>query len=341
MMDTSTANRTVLVNSGDLDGRIFALSPDGSYLLFTRKSEKPADQEINTLWVVKTDAGGSTPISLNVSNVVHFAAWYPDGSHAVAYSTVEPRPNAPGWQANNDLYKVSIAGQPQKILDASSGGVYGWWGMTFAFSSSGRLAYAKPDGIGLVSQDGGYLAPLLEIAPLQTHSDWAWNPGLSWSANSEALYFVDHAPSLPPVTAEDSPWFDLKATALSNNATADLIPQVGMFASPSVSPSHDNGGEKEYQVAYLQAIFPDQSETSRYRLFVMDRDGSNRRMLFPAQDLPGLEPQRPVWAPASIAGQVGDYLSVIYQGNLWLIDTGSGEARQITGDGLTSVSDWK
>ena len=100
-------------------------------------------------------------------------------SHAIAYSTVEPRPNAPGWQANNDLYKVIIGGKPQKILDASSGGVYGWWGMTFAFSPSGRLAYAKPDGIGLVSQDGGYLAPILDISPLQTHGDWAWNPGIT------------------------------------------------------------------------------------------------------------------------------------------------------------------
>ena len=123
------------------------------------------------------------PSSLNAANIVHFAAWYPDSSHAIAYSTVEPRPNAPGWQANNDLYKVSIGGQPQKILDASSGGVYGWWGMTFAFSPSGRLAYAKPDGIGLVSQDGGYLAPILDIPPLQTHGDWAWNPGISWGAD--------------------------------------------------------------------------------------------------------------------------------------------------------------
>jgi hypothetical protein len=94
-------------------------------------------------------------------------------------------------------------------------------------------------------------------------------------------------------------------------------------------------------VAYLQAIFPDQSATSRYRLVVIDRDGSNGRVLFPAADLPGLDPQLPVWAPDAIPGQVGDYLCVVYQGNLWLIDSGSGEARQITGDGLTTEVDWK
>ena len=341
MMDSSTANRSVLVNTGDLDGRVFALSPDGAYLLFTRKSQKPPDKEINTLWAVKTDGTGKGPSPLNAANIVHFAAWYPDGSHAIAYSTVEPRPNAPGWQANNDLYKVSIGGQPQKILDANSGGVYGWWGMTFAFSPSGRLAYAKPDGIGLVSQDGGYLAPVLAVPPLQTHGDWAWNPGITWGADSATLYFIDHAPAQAPATVEDSPFFDLRAISVDDHATADLSPQVGMFASPSVSVAHTNGGEKAYQLAYLQAIFPDQSETSRYRLVVMDRDGSNRRVLFPPPDVPGLEPQRAAWAPAPIAGQVGDYLSVIYQGNLWLVDSGSGESRQITGDGLASVSDWK
>jgi hypothetical protein len=341
MMDTSTANRSVLVNSGDLDGRVFSLSPDGAYLLFTRKSNKPPEQEINTLWAVKTDGTDNSPISLHASNVVHFAAWYPDGSHAVAYSTVEPRPNAPGWQANNDLFRTSIGGQPQQILDARSGGVYGWWGMTFAFSPNGKLAYAAPDAIGLVSQDGGYLAPLAQIEPLQTHADWAWNPGITWGADSQTLYFVDHEVGLPPAAPEDSPVFDLKATSTDSNATVDLTTGVGMFAYPTTSPARANGGERAYAVAYLQAIYPDQSETSRYRLVVMDRDGSNRRVLFPSADLPGLDPQPPVWAPETIPGQVGDFLCVVYQGNLWLIDSGSGEARQITGDGLTTEVDWK
>ena len=58
-------------------------------------------------------------------------------------------------------------------------------------------------------------------------------------------------------------------------------------------------------------------------------------------DLPGLDPEPPVWASETISGQVGDFLCVVYQGNLWLIDSGSGEARQITGDGLTTAVDWK
>lgn len=341
IIDTSTANRRLIVSSGDLDGRIFSLSPDGRYLLFTRRSKKPADQQINTLWAIRTDSASATPTSLNAANIVHFAAWYPGSSNAIAYSTVEPRGTAPGWQANNDLYRVTIGGQPRRILDARSGGVYGWWGMSFAFSPNGRLAYSKPDGIGLVSQDGGYLAPLQEIVPLQTHGDWAWTTPLAWGSDSQTLYYVDHVAALPPVTAEESPNFDLAAVSLSNNSGADFAPQTGMFAYPASSPVRPGSQEQGYEVAYLQAIFPDQSDTSRYRLVVMDRDGSNRRVLFPAADLPGLDPQTPAWSPAAVTGQSGDYLCVIYQGNLWLIDGVDGGAIQVTADGLASRVDWR
>ena len=341
VMDTSTANRRLLVNTGDLDGRIFALSPDGGYLLFTRKSKKPADQQINTLWVVNTKSANPNPVWLNAANVVHFAAWSPTTPNTVFYSTVEPRNTAPGWQANNDLYKVSIGGQPQKIMDANSGGVYGWWGMSFAISPDGRIAYARPDGIGVVLQDGGFLAPLLDITPLETHSDWAWVPGITWGGDGKTIYFANHAPAPAPVTPEESPYFDLEATSMVNDFTVDVTQNVGMFAYPSASPVRMNGQEKAYQVAYLQAIFPDQSETSRYRVVVMDRDGSNRRVVFPSADTTGVEPQTPVWAPEPIPGQSGDFLGLVYQGNLWLVDSGNGQTYQITGDGLITTIDWK
>jgi len=76
--------------------------------------KKPADQQINTLWVVNTKSSNPTPIWLNAANVIHFAAWIPNATNSVAYSTVEPRSTAPGWQANNDLYKVTIGGHPNR-----------------------------------------------------------------------------------------------------------------------------------------------------------------------------------------------------------------------------------
>ncbi len=342
IMEGSTANRRVIVSSGDLDGRIFTLSPNGEYLVFTRKSTKPADEEINTLWAVRTKNLDPKPFSLGAKNIVHFAAWIP-GTNSVAYSTVEPRSAAPGWQANNDLYRVSITNtaSPRRLLYPNSGGVYGWWGMNFAFAPDGRLAYSRPDSIGFVDQDGGYLKPLLDITPLNTHSDWAWIPPLAWGADGNSLYFVSHAPAPAPITSEESPYFDLSALSFSSEANVTLVNSTGMFAYPSVSPIQINGQEKSFQIAYLQSIFIEQSDTSRYRLMVMDRDGSNRRALFPPADVNGLEPQSPVWAPAALSGQIGNFIAIVHQGNLWLIDSGSGNSYQVTGDGLITKIDWK
>ena len=339
IIDTSTANRTPLVTTGDLDGRIFFLSPNGNYLVFTRKSTKPADKEINTVWAVRTDGG--KPFSTGIVNVVHFAEWIP-GTNSIAYSTVEPRNTSPGWQANNDLQRYSITtGAKARILDASSGGVYGWWGMTYSFSPDGRLAYARPDGIGLVDIDGKYIKPLLDITPFNTHSDWAWLPSITWGADGKTLYYTSHAPPPNLVDEEDSPFFDISATSFENNATVNIVQQTGMFAYPSASPLQSSSTERQYQVAYLQATFPEQSETSRYRLVVMDRDGSNHRTIFPANDAPGIQPQTPMWAPGPIEGESGNFLAVIYQGNLWLVDSGNGQAYQVTGDGLVTRIDWK
>ncbi len=346
VMEGVTTNRRPVVNTGDLDGRVFTLSPSGRWLLFTRKSSKPASEEINTLWVVDTDDPQARPISLRAANIVHFAAFVPGKINQVAYSTVEPRSYPPGWQANNDLYLVTFFSYggttlPKQVVDANFGGVYGAWGSTFAFSPDGqRLAYARPDGIGFVNLETGALTPWFDVTPFNTHSDWAWIPGLAWGADGQTLFVVNHAPPQGLVGAEESPYFDLHALSLANATSVRLAPQVGMFAHPSVSPIQTQGRENAYQVAYLEALLPTQSATSRYRLIVMDRDGSNRRALFPPQGAAGLEPQTPIWAPQPRQdGRL--FLAVVYQGNLWLIDSQSGEAQQVTGDGLTSRVDWK
>ncbi len=346
IMEDSTANRRALVTTGDLDGRIFALSPNAGWLLYTRKSEKGPAEEINTLWAVSTTGKPKDPIPLGVANVVHFAGWRPNGGTRIYYSTVEPRAAAPGWQANNDLGMVNFSAgwstNPKEIVESNAGGIYGWWGMNFMWSPNGsKLAYARPDGIGLVNVDTGKFDPLLDITALSTHSDWAWIPGLAWGGDSRTLYTVTHAPASNLVSLEDSPYFDLSAVSISNSTNIQLSPQTGMFAYPSASPIRPSGKEQMYQIAYLQAIFPAQSESSRYRVIVMDRDGSNRRAIFPPEDAQGIVPQTPIWTPDPVPGQTGDFLAVVYQGNLWLVDSGSEQAHQITGDGLISRIDWK
>jgi len=345
VMEKTTGNRRPVVNSGDLDGRIFFLSPDGTWLLYTRRSTK--EGTINSLWVTKVNDDSGMTIDLQAANVVHFAAFAPD-SITIAYSTVEPRSIAPGWQANNDLVTVTIGisgftSRPIVKLDPNSGGVYGWWGTNFAWAPDGnRMAYSRPDGVGILEFGKSDLIPLLNITPLQTGSDWAWVPGLTWGPDGKELYTVDHVPQQGASSPEVSPLFDLTAVPLEGGAPIRLVSQVGMFAYPVPSPvQHLDSDEDAYQVAFLQAIFPTQSETSNYRLNVMDRDGSNQRVLFPPEGAPGLKPQQVAWSPLVADGKNTRMIAVIYQDNIWLVNATDGQAYQITGDGLTHRVDWK
>jgi len=63
--------------------------------------------------------------------------------------------------------------------------------------------------------------------------------------------------------------------------------------------------------------------------------------LFPPQGEPGLEPQQVVWSPAPLSSERAHAIAVLNQGNLWLVDSRSGEAWQITGDGLTKKISWR
>jgi hypothetical protein len=348
MMEQTTGNRKPVVTTGDLDGHIFSLSEDGSRLLFTRRSTE--EGQINSLWVADLNTDPIELYDLQVLNVIHFADWVPDPKiDKVAFSTVEPRSTAPGWQANNDFNVLNFSpsgwvSRWKVYVDANSGGVYGWWGSNFAYEPSGsRLAYARPDSIGLVNLEEGTLTPLVNITPLQTGGDWAWVPGFSWSPDGGNMVFVDHSAPPGSTQPEESPNFDLGTILLESGNSLRMVPQTGMFAYPVFSPPQTlQSGEIGYQVAFLQAILPSQSETSRYRLVVMDRDGSNQTILFPQEGEPGLEPQQVAWSPAPLPGKPQNWIAVISQGNLWLVDTQGVEApQQVTGDGLVSRFNWK
>ncbi len=343
VMEDTTGNRRPVATSGDLDGRVFSLSQDGEWLLYTRSAAKDSADDINSLWMVNVKQTDAKPVDLRVKNVIHFADWVPGAGLTISYSTVEPRSIAPGWQANNDLYilKVNASGgvlSNEKILEANSGGIYGWWGTGFSWSRDGSLlAYTRPDSIGLLDFEKKELVQLQEIIPYKTNADWAWSPGISWSPESNILYTTLHTPKASISDNESSPLFDLGSYIITNNQSISLVPQTGMFAYPSVSPYQDG---KRFSVAFLQSIFPEQSETSRYKLMVMDRDGSNIRQVFPPEGSQGLDPQHVAWEskPTEDAPRL---IACVYMGNLWLVNSISTQAQQITGDGSISRLDWK
>lgn len=348
LIEETTGDRRAIITTGDLDGRVLALSDDLNWLLFTRSSQ--AEGVINSLWAMQIDTEETELIDLEVPNVIQFADWIPGSSTKIIFSTVEARSTAPGWQANNDLNVLTFSstgwtGQWDIMLEPNSGGLYGWWGTSFSWSPDRQtLAMARPDGLQLVNFLDGVITPLTEIVPLLTRGDWAWVPGISWSPDGQILYTVDHVPPPGSSAPEESPLFDLAAIPVPGGSLLRIISQAGMFSYPSASPFQTRGdGQPSYQVAYLQAAFPIQSETSRYRLAVMDRDGSNPRAIFPTEGSPGITPQRDwgVWSPGPLS-ETGNYaIALVYEGNLWLVDTITGQAQQVTGDGLTTRVIWK
>jgi hypothetical protein len=344
LIEGNSANRRPVVVSGDLDGQVFSLSPDGRWLAFTR-GEVENETDFNSLWVIDLKDPAAAAIDTSARNVVHFADWSPDPAGSVlAYSTVEPRPSPPGWQANNDLVLLTLspAGRivgRESLLPTNPGGLYGWWGTSFAWAPDGvHLAYARPDEVGLIdSREPGFV-PLIPLTPYLTGSDWAWVPGVAWGSNSRTLYLVDHGSPLGFEEPGSSPIFDLIAVNWPGGAEISLVERAGMFSYPSASPAQIlDSGEISGQVAFLQALTPLKSELSAYRLMVMDRDGSNLRAIFPPEGDPGIgqaELAPAAWSPS------GARLALAYRGDLWVVDVADGSGQPLTGDGLTIAFDW-
>jgi hypothetical protein len=353
IMRQNSGQRRPVTFSGDLDGRIFDLSPDGQWLLYDRVVTDTASPQFNTLWIVPLTGTitNTLPIALPVSNTL-YAEWSPVQPRTLAFSTAEKIPRAPGWQANNDLWlltwdevqnrrtrKRETVFTTTQVLDTSFGGVYGWWGTGFAFSPDGAsIAYARTDSIGLIDLATQTQIPLTQFAAFNSRGDWAWYPSLHWAPGGRFIYTVTHGDPIGLELPEDSPVFNLTALTLSG-LKLDLIPRAGMFANPVPSPVQTqipNTGERPYRIAFLQANEPNNSPFSRYRLGVMDRDGSNARLIFPPEDQPGLAASETsvAWSPD------GRLLAVIYEGNLWLVEPDTGLTQQLTGDGLSEHPEW-
>jgi hypothetical protein len=345
LIDGETGTRRLIISTGDLDGRILEVSPDGRWLLFSRKFDD-MEEGINSLWLLDLADPSAEPKDLDVQNIIHFADWSPqsptsDSDYVIAFSTVEPRSAAPGWQANNDLqilefdYEGTVISRGT-ILETNSGGQYGWWGTNFAWSPDAEvIAYSRANSIGLVDLDDGTLLDLVAITPYQTQADWAWLPPISWGPNSEIIYYVAHGEPIGLENPEASQVFDTMAFYLKGSKMGPLVHRSGMFSFIAISPQgSDTYGARPQTLAILQSIEPLESETSRYRIVVMDRDGSNQTSVFPSVGELGLEPGKIIWAPN------GNQIATLYQGNLWVIDTNLGLSQRMTADGQTIAFDW-
>jgi len=352
LMRGDSGRRRPVTDEGTLDGRIFALSPDGNYLLYSVPVESDSfDGPFNELFLLDVSSlEDALPTKLPLQDVL-WAGWAPCGTGQgrcgrIAYSTGE-RSGPPGWRANNDLWIRDLlleSSKPQRLLETQTEGAYSWWGSRYAWSPDGKkLAYARPDQLGWVEVSTRRAFPLAVYPPQAPRGtnldDPVWLPTPTWSPDSLFIACTLHGEE-PGRPADESRIFELWALDLENTVRARLTRSIGMWSMPRWSPairlaSDPGTASAESQIAYANAHTPSDSYESRYTLMVMDRDGSNKRELFPAYDQAGMP--RPFdyrWSPD------GSQLVVLYLGDLYLLDAASGEAQQLTGDRQCTHVDW-
>jgi len=328
-----SGNKRNLTSEGDLDGRVLTLSPDGRWLLYTRANS----DTLNSLWYLDTLLAQPEPQALKINGIL-WADFSPDGK-SIAYSRAEPAPGLPGFKALNDLsilpFNDGKPGRAREILKPSSAAQYAWWGATYRWSpDSRRLAYANTEEIGVISPTARLTRtlPITGFAAYNTRSTWAWIPTLDWSPDGKFLVTTLHVPSPTGEAVEDSPAFDVAELQISGTLQARLISGAGMWSAPQwLARSAD-----DVRLIFGMAETPYASDTSRYTLYSMDRDGSNRQILFPTGDdvpINGL--------PDYAIAPDGSGLVVVYQGDLYLINVNNGLARRLTAEGSITSPRWK
>lgn len=329
IMREVSGNKRPLTTDGDLDGRVLALSQDGRWLLYTRS----VSTTFNSLWIMDTTLARPEPKALNLTGVL-WADFAPNGQ-SVAWSRGDPAPGLPGWKALNDLsiapIKEGKLGTRQEIVKASSSAQYAWWGTNYAWSPDSKLiAYANTEAIGVISPTARITRTiaLQTFAAYNTRSTWAWTPVPSWSTDSRFIIAAVHAASPSGELPEDSPAFEVMTLGISPTLRVRLATNTGLWAVPHALPA--NG-----PIVFGVAETPYASEASRYRLDLIDRDGSNRTPLFPAAEAVGLD-----GLPEFVASPDGRSLLIVYQNDLYSLNLNTNLARRLTADGTILKPRW-
>ncbi|MCC6613339.1 MAG: G5 domain-containing protein [Anaerolineae bacterium] len=345
VMSGSSTTRRFLTSTGDIDGRVFSLSPDGQRLLFSRATPSETGGFSNRLYLIADTDSEADPIELPLTNVL-YAEWVPGRENTIAYSTAEPRSTPPGWQAYNDLWLVRIdpgSGElltPERVVENNSGGFAGWWGTGFAWSPDGtQLAYARANGVGLIDLETGEFEPLVSYTPFNSPQSWSWRAHISWSADDQLLLTTVHGNPIGSEPPETSPAFHVAVANVTGEFSVDIAQNAGIWSTPEYSPpvTDEEGASISQNIAYLRArsINNSISESAEYDLVVADRDGSNARVVFPTSSAqPGLRGREFAWSPD------GGSISFVYQGSLWLVDVESGNANQLTLDNGAARPVW-
>lgn len=348
----STERAYAVESAGALDGRVFQLSPDGAWLLFSRADSDAAFD--NSLWLLSTLDRGASPISLNIDNVL-WAAWDPASHNTlrIAYTTARSLPNPPGWEANNDIWLLAldtlpdVGTAPIRLANALPA-TYGWWGGAYSWSPDGQsIAYAFADVVGLLPvpaeelEEGSALTGLLADAtvdpvplhafePFDTGAEWAWIPSLAWSPDGDRLVFTEHHRD----ESGNGSTFDVVSFSLEERSVTMIAAQAGIWSHAVWSSLNPNGGSALY---FLKSVEPGSGLGSDYALWSED-EGQGFAQLFPEPGQPGSFPataQFLAWEPG------GGRAAFIFDEALHIMDLATGAVyREPRDDSLDSHPSW-
>ncbi len=275
--------------SGATDPQI---SPDGSMIAYTRiTGDIMTDRFAPSIWLVDVRTGEQRPLA--ASNGAHYSPrWSPDGKR-VAYFSTDGSSGAQlhvAWVASGESLRVtSMADSPSSLAWSPDGRMIAY---TMLVSDSGPKlgkAPAKPEGaewakpLQIVDRvtwkrDGqGYLKPGFSqafVVPADggsarrvTSGEWDASGPLSWTDNF-TLLFAGLREENWQLEALES---EIYAVDTRNGFITALTDRKGPDMMPVASPD----GRR---IAYLG--FDDVGNSyENAELYVMDRDGSNKRAL--------------------------------------------------------------
>jgi len=283
------------------------ISPDGSRIAYVRQTaDIMTDQMRPTIWLIDVKTGQHSPLVASAGSHRQ-PRWSPDGTRlsyisnaeggapqlfvrwmasgeAVRVTNLPNTPSSISWSPNGEqlAYSVLVPGDKPKIGSPLPKPEGAKWAPpleiidTVSYRSDGQ-GYLKPGfrHVFVVGAQGGGARQL-------THGDFHHGGGLSWSADSRTLYLsANRRPDWQREAAES----EVFALDVQTGGLTALTSRAGPDNSPVASPD----GRR---IAYLG--YDDKGMGyHNTRLYVMDADGSNNRVLTPNLDR---SVKSPVWS---------------------------------------------
>jgi len=295
----------------DVFGLVYAadpqISPDGQRVIYARAfMDVMKDRRRSNLWIINRDGSGHRPLTTGNQNDGS-ARWSPDGTRLVYVSSTDGTSQIfMRWMDTGQTAKLTQLTQPFGDLSWSPDG------RTIAFSMFvpeetkplptlpvkpegadwaapakliDRLTY-RMDGAGYVRAGCWHLFLLSSEGgtPRQiTSGKFDAQGEIVWTPDGKSLLFASNR---EPDWEYDPLNTEIQEISIESGQIKALTKRQGPDSSPSVSPDGK-------QIAYLG--FDDRLQFYQVTaLYVMNRDGSDPRILTPKLDR---DVSRPVWGP--------------------------------------------